>query len=290
MIKMNMICVVIPAYNEESAIGSVVHGLAQRLPNAEIIVVNDGSTDNTAAIAEKAGAVVLSHDHQRGYGASIKTGMQAASGDYIISCDGDGQHSPEDVMLLVKECDGYDMVIGERNSDSYAPVPLLRVPGKLIMEWFANYLTGQKIPDVNSGLRIFKKDTLMRYMHLLPDGFSFSTTSTFAMLKTNKRIKYVPIKIGKRKGKSTVCQWKHGTEALLLMLRLTVLFDPLKVFLNVSGVLFLLTILSLVINLASMQSTGIGDSTVILFISTLIIFMFGLLCDQVSAMRREKHE
>jgi len=284
--KSSNVSIIIPAFNEEKVIGSVVKSITSAFPDSEIIVVNDGSTDNTAGEIAEPGITVLNHDHNRGYGASLKTGTRAATREYVLFCDGDGQHSVDDVRRLIKECDGYDLVAGARNLASHRPI--IRRPGKFIMRKFANFLAGTKIPDLNSGLRIFKRDTLMRYLHLMPDGFSFSTTSTFAIMKSNRKYKYIPIKVKKRTGKSTVNQLKHGPQSLLLILRLAVLFEPLKVFLTVSGILAVLSIISLVLDLIS--TGGIADVTVFLSIATIIIFMSGLLCDQVSAMRREKHE
>lgn len=280
------VSIIIPAFNEEEGIGSVVKSIHSAFPESEFIVVNDGSTDDTVGEIAVKGVIVLHHDHNRGYGASLKTGVHTATRDYILFCDGDGQHSVEDVRRLIKECDGYDLVVGARNSDSHQPI--IRQPGKVVIKKFAELLAGTTIPDLNSGLRIFKRDTLMRYLHLMPDGFSFSTTSTFAIMKSNRKYKYIPIKVKKRTGKSTVSQLKHGPQALLLILRLAVLFEPLKVFLTVAGVLFVLSIISFALDFFS--TGGIADTTVLLSIATIIIFMSGLLCDQVSAMRREKHE
>lgn len=280
------VSIIISAFNEEEVIGSLVESIRSAFPDSEIIVVNDGSTDNTAREIAASGVIVLTHDHNRGYGASLKTGTRAATRDYVLFCDGDGQHSIEDVQKLINECDDYDLVVGARNSDSHQP--LLRRPGKFVMKKFAELLAGTKIPDLNSGLRIFRRDTLLRYLHLMPDGFSFSTTSTFAIMKSNRKYKYIPIKVKKRTGKSTVSQLKHGPQSLLLILRLAVLFEPLKVFLTMSGILFVFSVVSMAVDFFS--TSGTADTTVLLSIATIIIFMSGLLCDQVSAMRREKHE
>ena len=280
------VSIVIPAFNEEKAIGPVVDALYSKFPEAELIVVDDGSTDGTAKHATSSGAKVIKHEFQRGYGASLRTGTEAATREYVLFCDGDGQHSAEDAENLIGACDDYDLVIGVRGSDSHQA--LLRRPGKFLLRLCVNFLAGGKIPDFNSGLRVFKRDILKRYLHLMPNGFSFSTTSTFALLKGNRRISYVPITVQKRIGKSTVNQLKHGPQTIMLILRLAVLFEPLKVFLSVAGFLFLLTIASFAIDLVN--KSGIADTTVILSIATIIIFMFGLLCDQVSAIRREKHE
>ena len=286
-VNLSYISIVIPALNESEAIESVVKGIVDNFPDVEVIVVNDGSTDNTAELAENAGAKVISHQHRRGYGASLRTGTEKAKGEYVLFCDGDGQHRLEDIASLIDECGNYDMVVGKRGADSHAPI--IRRPGKFILKHFANYLAGEKIPDLNSGLRIFKREILLKYMHLMPTGFSFSTTSTFAIMKSGHPFKYIPITVKKRVGVSTVKQWRHGPQTLMLMLRLTVLFEPLKVFLTIAGGLFLLDIVSLVIDL-TIGSKGIGDTTVLLAISSLLVFMFGLLCDQVSAMRREYHQ
>ncbi|MFC1841413.1 glycosyltransferase family 2 protein [Thermodesulfobacteriota bacterium] len=275
------VSIIIPAFNEEDAIGKLVKSLMAEFPRCEIITVDDGSSDATSEYALSGGAIVIKHDRNLGYGASLKTGTRSSTKEYVLFCDGDGQHSVEDVGKLIMECDGYDMVVGARNSGSHQPT--IRRPGKYFMKKFAELLAGTKIPDINSGLRIFKKDTLIRYLHLMPDGFSFSTTSTFAIMKSNRKYKYIPIKVNKRVGKSTVSQLRHGPQSLLLMLRLSVLFEPLKVFLGVSGFLFILSTVSFILDLYA--TGGIADSTVLL-----IIFMTGLLCDQVSAMRREKHE
>ena len=210
--KPSNVSIIIPAFNEEEVIGSVVKSITSAFPESEIIVVNDGSTDNTAGEIAEPGVTVLNHDHNRGYGASLKTGMRTATRNYVLFCDGDGQHSVEDVRRLIKECDGYDLVVGARNADSHQQ--FFRRPGKFVMKKFAELLAGNKIPDLNSGLRIFKRDTLMRYLHLMPDGFSFSTTSTFAIMKSNRKYKYIPIKVKKRTGKSTVNQLKHGPQSL----------------------------------------------------------------------------
>lgn len=278
----------IPAFNEAQAIGLVVEKLRNALPEAELIVVNDGSTDETGPIAEKAGAIVIEHAGNHGYGASLRTGIENASRDYVLSCDADGQHSAEDVVRLIEACDGCDMVVGARGEASH--VPLLRRPGKFILRRFADYLAGTRIPDLNSGLRIVRKDLLLKYMHLMPRGFSFSTTVTFAMLKTHRSIKWVPITVSKRIGKSTVKQLRHGSQTLMLILRLTILFEPLKVFLVLAGSLFGLGVFAVVLNLVVSKGRHLGSSPVLLFLAALIIFLFGLLCDQVSALRREIHD
>ena len=284
----NKVSIIIPALNERESIKKVVISLVKKFSEAEIIVIDDGSIDNTGSLAIEAGARVIKHDKTYGYGASIRTGTLASNREYVLFCDADGQHLADDVEHLIKEIDDYDMVVGVRGKTSH--VPILRAPGKLALKLFANFLAGERIPDLNSGLRIIKKEILKKYMHLMPRGFSFSTTSTFALLKGNYRIKWVPITVRKREGKSSVRQWKHGPQILMLMLRLSILFEPLKIFLIISAVLLLSTITSFIIDILSAKETGISDGTVTLSIATLLVFLFGLLCDQVSALRREIHE
>ena len=277
------VTVVIPALNEAAAIGQVVRNLVAHYPEHEIVVVDDGSVDNTGEIAAAAGAQVIRHAWNKGYGASLRTGCQAAHGDIIVCFDGDGQHSADDVQRLVDEIGPSDMVVGTRPRYSYEP--LVRLPGKLLLVGFADFLAGVKIPDVNSGFRAFKRDVILRYLHLMPQGFSFSTTSTFALLKSGRPVKWVPITIKRRIGTSSVSQARH---ALLLMVRLITLFEPLKVFLPVSGVFLLVAVGFLIANFCA--GRNVPQTSVIMSVSSILVFLMGLLMDQVAALRREKHE
>ena len=287
MLAPSQISIVIPAYNEESAIEGVVSMLSTELPDSEILVIDDGSTDATKLRAEQGGARTISHQHNSGYGASLHTGVQSARNPFILICDGDGQHSASEALKLVHTWDDHDMVIGARGKDSYQQ--RTRAPGKWILRHFANFLSGQKLPDFNSGLRLVNRSLMLQYLHLMPAGFSFSTTSTFALLKAKARIAWVPVTVQKRSGKSQVRQWKHGPQTIMLMLRLIVLFEPLKVFLPIAGLLFVLALGSFGNDLSEIGKSGITDMTVILLISTLGVFLFSLLCDQISAIRREMH-
>ena len=278
---------VIPAFNEAEAIGPVVSSLRATFPHAEIIVVDDGSTDPTSGLATAAGATVIRHPVNRGYGASLKTGILASTGHHILFCDADGQHRVQDVLAIANLRATADMVVGARSGILHGP--RRRRPGKIILRHFANYLAGQRIPDLNSGLRVIRRDILLKYLHLMPEGFSFSTTSTFAMLKGNHTIHWEPITIQPRKGASTVRQWKHGPQTLLLILRLTVLFEPLRVFLPLTGLLLLLTLGGIAKDLITTPGQGLGAITIIGALATLLVFLFGLLCDQVSSIRREMH-
>jgi len=292
--KKEKISIIMPAYNEADAIGEVLDKLVPMANENgwEVIVVDDGSSDNTGDIAGTRGAKVLTHLSNRGYGASLSTGVRATDADIVVFIDSDGQQDQNDIPRLLEHIGQYDMVVGARTKDSHTD--LHRRPGKKILKWFANYLAKEKIPDINSGFRAFKRVVLLRYLHLMPKGFSFSTTSTFAMLKGDHQIKWIPIRTTRRIGTSTVKQLKHGPETMMLMLRLTVLFDPLRVFLPVSGVLMLLAIIATAVNiiqdfLNEIYRMAVPTAALFLATSAVIIFMLGLLTDQVSAIRREQH-
>jgi glycosyltransferase involved in cell wall biosynthesis len=282
------VSIIVPALNEEQAIEQVVRGLVTSFSNSEIIVVNDGSTDKTAILASQAGALVINHDSPRGYGAALRSGILASTRDFVLFCDADGQHRIEDVARVMAACSDCTMVVGARTTDSH--VQLGRRPGKFIIRHWANILASQKIPDINSGLRIIEKSVLLKCLHLMPTGFSFSTTSTFALLKGNYSVKWVPITAQARKGQSTVKQLKQGPETMMLMLRLTVLFEPLRVFLFVTCVLLGISFASFAYDMIATNFRKVSITTEFFAISTLLVFLFGLLCDQISALRREFHD
>ncbi|WP_294504260.1 glycosyltransferase family 2 protein [uncultured Victivallis sp.] len=283
------VTIIVPAYNESGAIRQVAESLRENFPGCRIIIVDDGSSDDTGAIIDSTpGITAIHHQQNRGYGAALKTGIRAAETEYVLMCDADGQHRIEDIRKVMEAADDYDMVVGIRGEGSAAP--LSRRPGKFILRHFANWLAGEKLPDFNSGLRIFRRKVITQYMHLASDKFSFSTTSSFTMLKTGRRIKYVPIIVKPRIGKSSVRQLRHGTDTLMLMLRLTMLYDPLKVFLHLTGIFFVLSLLSLAWDIWFYERLKLSMTSQMLMITTVQVFLFGLVCDQVSAMRRELHE
>lgn len=289
MTDLENIAVVIPAFNEEEGLKHFLPDLIKSLPGLFIIVVDDASTDGTKDVARANGVKVIRQPVNRGYGASLKAGSRTTDKPWVLFCDADGQHRVEDIQKIIAARDeDTDMVVGERVQGSHTQKR--RRPGKMILRNFANFLAGQNIPDFNSGLRLVKRDILLKYFHLMPDGFSMSTTMTFAFLKTNRNIKWVKIKTARRVGKSSVRMIKHGSQTALLMLRLTVLFEPLKVFLTLAGIMFVMSLVNVSVNLYLTNWDSIGTATVILFLSALIIFMIGLVCDQVSALRLELHE
>lgn len=285
--KPNEYTILIAAYNEALALPAVLDDLGKPTGCREIIVVDDGSTDATVEVARSRGVRVISHDHNKGYGAALKTGLAAVQTPYVVCCDADGQHRPDDVRRVADAADGHDLVVGVRSRDSHKD--WLRLPGKSILGAFANLLTGRRIPDVNSGLRSFRVETMRKYLHLMPDGFSFSTTSSIAMLRMGYRVGYVPITVRPRGGrKSTVQIFRDGFRVLMLILNLTVLFNPMRVFIPLSFVFMAASVLYFAYYSLT-ERVHITESMVMLFITGVLVFCLGIICEQVSAMRREMH-
>jgi len=282
--------IIMPVYNEQGTISHVLKELKNYLKEnqyqSEIIVINDGSTDQTNRILKSIKDIkLINHPYNKGYGASIKTGAKNARYDWLLFYDSDGQHQPQYIKKLIKYISDYDMIVGARAGYQG---PLSRQPGKKLLNWLANYLFQQKIPDLNSGFRLIKKDPFLKFLHILPNGFSLSTTITLAFFKEALNVKYIPIKINKRQGKSTV-KIQDGFKAIMLILRTIILFSPLRIFLPVSILIFGFALLSLALDIFLFsKGLNIGDTTILLFIFSLFFFFFGLLADQISAIRREK--
>ena len=281
------VTIVIPAYNEGQGIKKVLEELISSLREqgiaASIIVINDGSTDDTAAQSQAVeGVYVISHPYNKGYGAALKTGIQAADSDWVLTYDADGQHTPDLLeKLLPYMNDVNDMVVGKR--EGYKG-PRIRQPGKHLLHLVANYLSEQKIPDINSGLRAFRRDKFLQYAHLFHNGFSISTTSTVCFLRERLNVVYVPITIQQRVGKSTV-KARDAVKTFMLIMRLAMLFSPLRIFLPLSAISGCIAIALLAYEL--IVHNNVSDSTTALITITCFLFFFGLLADQVAALRRE---
>ncbi len=284
-----MLTVIIPAFNEEQGIRETILNLKDYIKDKEwkIIVVNDGSTDNTKTILESIPDItVINHPYNKGYGASLKTGILKADSELISFYDADGQHRPDDLENIFNNFSNCDMLVGQRGKGSHQE--WIRKPGKWVLSKVANFLTGRKIPDLNSGLRVIKKDVIEKMLHLLPEGFSFSTTSTIAFMNMGFSVGYLPIVVNKRAGKSTVKQVKHGSGTLLLILRLIVLFNPLKVFIPVSIIAFFTGIIYEVYAgiIFHPEPPKLIPGAFFLMLTGLLIFFFGLVVDQISEMRK----
>jgi len=280
------ISIIIPAYNEEAVIAEIVVGVKNLSLASEIIVVDDGSTDSTAKLAEENGARVIRHEFNRGYGSSLKTGIKKAECEIVGFIDADGQQDPQDLLELKKYIGDFDMVVGARDSQSH--FPFWRRPGKKLISILANYLAGQKIPDLNSGLRLIKKEAIQPYLEMFPDGFSFSTTSTIFFIKEEGlKIKYVPINVKKRIGKSSL-KVHHGIDTIILVLRLITLFEPLKIFLPLSFIVFTISLVWAIREFILFHS--FGATSIFLGLVSLLVFLFGLISDQIANLRKELKE
>ena len=279
--------VVIPAYNEEKAIGGVVRELVQKAPGVKVLVVDDGSEDGTGSVAREAGASVIRHKINRGYGASLKTGIRAAGTEFVAMYDGDGQHRPEDLLRLYEAAREHDIVIGARDKASHQMMS--RRPGKWVLARTADTLVGRKIPDLNSGLRVMRRSVVSRYLHLLPDGFSASTTTTVCVLQRGYDVEFLPITTRERVGKSTVRQLRDGTNTIHLIMRLIMLFNPTRFFLPPAAAMILAGLVYGFVKAFRLHH-GFPVLALLLVSTGLITGMFGVLADQISSLRREMYE
>ena len=289
MIEKTSISIIIPAFNEENAIGETLKELTENIIRDvhEIVIIDDGSKDNTANIVRDFKVRLIQHTNNLGYGAAIKTGIVNTKSDFVLMMDSDGQHRIEDVKSLVKSLRTHhsDMIIGNREDIFHSQ--LWRMPGKWILNYLANIITKQKIPDLNSGLRIMNRKIAEKYINIYPDGFSLSTTLTITFLKLGYDVKYLPIKISKRIGKSTITP-KTGIDTLILILRIASLFDPLRVFLPASFIFGLTGVIWGVPY--ALKGYGISVGAMLLIVTSLLIFALGLICDQISQIRLDKYK
>jgi len=275
------ISVVLPAKNEAKNITAVLQSIQSLELDAEILVINDGSTDNTADLARLGGAKVISHPYCQGNGAAIKTGARNATGDIIIFMDGDGQHNPVDIpMFLQKMQEGYDMVVGARNVKTQASI--LRRVGNAFYNRFASIMTGHKIDDLTSGFRAVRAAKFRKFLYLLPNGFSYPTTSTMAFFRSGFPVAYVPIHAGQRKGKSHIRIVRDGTRFFIIILRIGSLFSPMRLFLPVSISLFLLGIGYY--GYTYTTEHRFTNMSALLLNTSVITFLMGFLSEQVSAL------
>lgn len=277
--------IVIPAKNEAEAIGKVVGLARERYPDAEIIVVDDGSTDETAEIARTAGAQVIRHPESLGNGAAVKAGARAATGDIIAFMDGDGQHDPRMLEPLLQQIDdGYDMAVGARDSGSHANIGRLFANG--LYNGVASMMSGRPILDLTSGFRVARAQQFKQFLYLLPNGFSYPTTITMAFLRSGYPVTFVPIIAAQRIGKSHIRPFRDGIRFLVIIFKVTTLYAPLKVFLPVSGLFFVTGVSYYIYTYITMGR--FTNMSLLLLSGAVIIFLIGLLSEQITALTFSK--
>ncbi len=279
--------VIIPAYNEETGVGPLLSRMQETglLEKYEVIVIDDGSEDNTAEIAKGFNVKVIRHGINKGYGASLKTGIRRSSCDKVMMLDSDGQHDPKYLDIINDMLNESEMVIGERNNESFQVSN--RKGGKWLIRKTGEFLVDQKLPDFNSGLRGFRKELILNLLHIMPNGFSFSTTSTLAFLKEGYTISTFPIYVSERVGRnSSVKFFKDGSKTMLLLFRIIMLFNPLKVFFPSSLIFALIGICWGLIGY--LVYYRIPNSSIVLLTLGMFLFFFGLLADQIALLNRKK--
>jgi glycosyltransferase involved in cell wall biosynthesis len=275
--------VVIPAFNEALSIASVVGGLRSAASWREILVVDDGSTDDTRARASAAGAHVIRHPYNKGNGAAVKTGIRHASGAFVLIIDADGQHQPSDAVRLVTHLGAYDLVVGSRSREGHANS--VRRLGNAALNWIAGYLTEQPIADLTSGFRAARREQLLEFVHLLPNGFSTPTTTTLAFIKAGYSVRFEPVEAARREGTSKIRLASDGVGFFMILLKVITIYSPLRIFLPISVACFaagasyaLWTILT---------QSHVTNSSVLLILLSVVILLVGLVSEQISMLRFE---
>lgn len=279
--------VIIPAFNEAAGIATVLDELKHECSDfvTMVIVVDDGSIDETGRIARDHGAEVIRHPANLGYGASLKSGLRRSETAYVATFDGDGQHRASDLRRLWDARERAAMIIGARQQLIHSP--LWRMPGKWVLGAVASYLVGRSIPDLNSGLRLVTREVALRYAHLCPRGFSMSTTLTMAVMSRGWPVSFVPIEVRPRQGRSTVTV-ATGFETALLLLRIICLFNPLRLFVPASA---LITVAGIAWGVPyALAGRGVSVGAMLAIVTAALLFSLGLICDQVSQLRLERHE
>ena len=280
------LAVILPAFNEAQGIQETLNRLRQVLSDfpfsSEILVIDDGSTDGTGQKAEQAGVRVMTHAWNRGYGAALKTGILATRAPAVMIMDADATYEPDALPRLYARLDRAAMVVGTRWLRSEGVSWIRRLP-KWFLNRFASYLVGRRIPDLNSGQRIMRRDAVLRYMHLCPSGFSFTSTITLALLANGYNVNYEPIEYLKRAGKSKI-RASHFASFILLVVRAMVLFNPLKVFLPLGAFVFLVGIAKLI---EDIYLWNLSETAVMAFLSSMTIWAVGLLADMISRLQMQ---
>lgn len=283
------VSVVIPVFNEEKSIYKAITEIQKVLStsnkNSEIIVVDDGSQDDSLSEAKKSGVEVISHAYNIGNGAAIKSGIRAAKGKIIVMIDGDRQHDPKEIPVLLDLMDTYDMAVGARVPDS--ETDFHRNIGNVIYNWLASYVCNRKIEDLTSGFRAIKASIAKEFLHLLPNTFSYPTTITLAVARSGYQFTYHPIKVVKREGKSKINLFRDGFRFLMIIFKVATLFSPLKIFIPTAFSLFLL---GFGYGLYKVIFLGIryGPTSALLMTMAGLVFLIGLISEQITQLRYEK--
>jgi len=281
------VSVILPAYNEAATIGDLISRINDLYPDFEVVVINDGSTDNTAETAENAGARVYSHPYNIGNGAAIKSGIRVASGDVLVFMDADGQHDPADIAGLLKYMPDYDMVVGARSIKDQASVG--RAIGNKLYNWLASYVAKFYVQDLTSGFRAIKSKIAKSFLYLLPNTYSYPTTLTLSVLRSGWSLKYIPIKTRARSaGKSSIRLMRDGVRFFMIITKICTLYSPLRIFLPVSFVLFLMGLLNYIYTL--LTQGRFTNMSALLITTSIIVFMMGLISEQICQMRYERRE
>jgi glycosyltransferase involved in cell wall biosynthesis len=275
--------IVVPAFNEGHAVAALVAALRATAPWGEILVVDDGSSDDTGARAAAAGARVIRHPYNKGNGAAVKTGIRQATGVFVLIMDADGQHRPADAPRLVSQLDAFDLVVGARSAATQASAA--RRAGNGALNRIATYLTEQPIPDLTSGFRAARRDCLLEFLHLLPNGFSTPATTTLAFMKAGYSVRFEPVDASQREGRSKIRLGPDGARFFLILLRVITIFSPLRVFLPISALSFGVGAGYGV--WTTVTQSHVTNSSVLLILFSVVVFLFGLISEQISAMRFE---
>ena len=275
------VSIVIPAKDEEEAIGAVVTTLRGAARWREVIVVDDGSSDRTGAHAQEAGACVIRHPYNKGNGAAVKTGIRHASGAFVLILDADGQHQADDALRIAARLGDYDLVVGTRHASAQASAA--RRVGNALLNALAGYLTGRDIPDLTSGLRGARRQCLREFLHMLPNGFSTPTTTTLAFIRAGYNVAFEPIEAQPRIGRSKLRVGREGARFLLILLKLITIFSPLRIFVPLSAVSFGI---GAVYGLANFALAGrFPNGAVLLILFAVIVFLVGLVSEHISTLR-----